>query len=170
MSTVNKGMTWHFSAPLGSHLRGVFETMIRAAKRTVSNIVGNVDITDEELHTAFTGAESLLNARPVTCQLTSKILCSLHQIISYLHRQAKSVKAEDYHPKKRWRRVQELVRLFWKRWIQEWLPSLSPRRKWKGQRDLNEGDIVLVISPDTSRGKWPLGRVLRVFPRRYSSS
>ena len=61
-------MKWHFSAPLGSHLRGVFETMIRAAKRTVSNIVGNVDITDEELHTAFTGAESLLNARPVTCQ------------------------------------------------------------------------------------------------------
>ena len=61
-------MKWHFSAPLGSHLRGVFETMIRAAKRTVSNIVGNVDITDEELYTAFTGAESLLNARPVTCQ------------------------------------------------------------------------------------------------------
>ena len=68
MSTANKGMKWHFSAPLGSHLRGVFETMIRAAKRTVSNIVGNVDITDEELYTAFTGAESLLNARPVTCQ------------------------------------------------------------------------------------------------------
>ena len=68
MSTANKEMKWHFSAPLGSHLRGVFETMIRAAKRTVSNIVGNVDITDEELHTAFTGAESLLNARPVKCQ------------------------------------------------------------------------------------------------------
>lgn len=54
---------------MGSHLRGVFETMIRAAKRAVSNIVGNADITNEELHTAFTGAESQLNEiNPLTCQ------------------------------------------------------------------------------------------------------
>ena len=64
MSTANKGIKWHFNAPLGPHLGGAFETMIKAAKRAVSNILGNADITDEELHTTFTGAESLLNARP----------------------------------------------------------------------------------------------------------
>ena len=53
---------------------------------------------------------------------------------------------------------------FWKQWIQEWLPSLSPTRKWnKEQRDLKEGNIVLVESPDTPQGKWQLGRALRVF-------
>ena len=57
------------------------------------------------------------------------------------------------------------MRHFWKGWIQEWLPSLSPRQKWnKERRDLKEGDIALVTSPDMPRGKWPLGRVLRVFP------
>ena len=77
----------------------------------------------------------------------------------------KSVKAEYYHPKKCWRQVQELVQHFWKWWIQEWLPLLSPRQKQnKEQRDLKEGNIVLVISPDTPQGKWSLETVLRVFP------
>lgn len=41
--------------------------MIKASKRAVSNILGNADITDEEeLHTVFTGVESLLNACPLT--------------------------------------------------------------------------------------------------------
>eukprot|EP00795_Rhopilema_esculentum_P017422 gene17422-9025_t len=75
------------------------------------------------------------------------------------------VDTEDYHPSRRWRRVQELVRHFWKRWMKEWLPSLSPRRKWnKEQGDLKVNDVVLIISPDTPRGNWPLGRVVKVFP------
>ena len=31
-----------------------------------------------------------------------------------------------YDIKRRWRRVQELVRHFWHRWLREWIPSLSP--------------------------------------------
>ena len=34
------------------------------------------------------------------------------------------------------------------------------------RRDVQVGEVVLVISPDTPRGKWPLGRVLEVYPRR----
>ena len=136
MSTANKGIKWHFNAPLGPHLGGVFETMIKAAKRAVSSILGNADISDDELHTAFTAAESLLNARPLTYQNAD-----IKDVIPltpnhFLFRQVggefapESVKTADYHPKKRWRRIQELVRHFWKRWIHKWLPSLSPRRKW----------------------------------------
>ena len=40
---------------------GVFETMIKAAKRAIIAILGNADVADEELMTAFTGAESLIN-------------------------------------------------------------------------------------------------------------
>ena len=39
-------------------LRGVHETMIKAAKRAVNAVLGNADVTDEELTTAFTGAEA----------------------------------------------------------------------------------------------------------------
>ena len=52
------------------------------------------------------------------------------------------------------------MRHFWGRWMREWLPSLTSRKKWYfPQRDLKEGDVVLVISPDTPRGHWPMGRI-----------
>ena len=42
--------------------------MIKAAKRAVNAVLGNADVTDHELTTAFTGAEALLNSRPLTYQ------------------------------------------------------------------------------------------------------
>ena len=42
--------------------------MIKGAKRAVKAALGNADVTDEELVTAFTGAEALLNSRPFTYQ------------------------------------------------------------------------------------------------------
>lgn len=63
------------------------------------------------------------------------------------------------------RRVQELVRHFWHRWLREWLPTLNHRPKLQEeQRDVHVNDVVLVVAPDTPRGPWTLGRVLEVFP------
>ena len=42
--------------------------MIKAAERAVYAILSNADITDEELLTAFVGAEGLINSRPLTYQ------------------------------------------------------------------------------------------------------
>ena len=39
-------------------------------------------------------------------------------------------KEESYNPKKRWQRIQELARHFWRRWMTEWVLSLSGRKKW----------------------------------------
>lgn len=49
--------------------------------------------------------------------------------------------------------------------MREWLPGLNARQKWfQTHRDVKVGDVMLVISPDTSRGSWSLGRVLEVYP------
>ena len=32
------------------------------------------------------------------------------------------------------------------------------------RRDIKVGDVVLVVSPDTARGNWPLGRILETYP------
>ncbi|KAJ8034714.1 hypothetical protein HOLleu_21675 [Holothuria leucospilota] len=62
-------------------------------------------------------------------------------------------------------RVQELVKHFWGRWVKEWLPTLNRRNKWKvPHKDLSVGDVVLTIEKDLQRGKWPLGRVVEVYP------
>ena len=65
---IRKGIKWTFNPPYAPHFGGVFETMIKAAKRAVMTILGNADVTDQELMTAFTGAEALINSRPLTYQ------------------------------------------------------------------------------------------------------
>ena len=169
--TANQGVNWKFNPPLAPHFGGVHETMIKAAKRAIHAILGNADITDEELTTAFTGAEALLNSRPLTYQSANPEddvpLTPNHFLFGQIGGQfaPESVDHTAFNPKKRWRRVQELVRHFWHRWIREWIPALNIRRKWlTTERDLQVGDVVLVISPNTPRGHWPLGRITEVFP------
>ena len=99
-------------------------------------ILGNADITDEELLTTFTGTEALINSRPLTYQSANPNddipLTSNH----FLHGQIggqfapELVDTMDFDPCKRWRRIQELIEHFWLRWIREWLPGLSKRHKW----------------------------------------
>jgi hypothetical protein len=60
---------------------------------------------------------------------------------------------EQVKPVKRWRRVQQLISQFWKRWRKEFLPSLNLRSKWFHlQRNLKVGDVVLVVDPNAKRG------------------
>jgi hypothetical protein len=42
---------------------------------------------------------------------------------------------------------------------------LHPRTKWaREEKDIQVGEMVLVIIPETSRGKWPLGKIVAVHP------
>jgi len=75
----------------------------------------------------------------------------------------------NYNPKKRWRRIQELTSHVWTRWIQEWVPSLSCRKKWyNSHEDLEVGDIVRIISTDSPHLHWLLGKVIDVYPGKDS--
>ena len=48
--------------------------------------------------------------------------------------------------------------------MKEWIPSLSHRKKWfTAQRNLDVGDLVLLIETDTPRGQWSLGRIIEAY-------
>ena len=51
--------------PLGSHFGGVFESLIKVAKKTLKAIVGNAGLNDAKLQPAFKEIEGLTNARPL---------------------------------------------------------------------------------------------------------
>ena len=143
--------------------------MVKSAKRALSAILSNSLVTDEELQTAFTGVESLINSRPLVYQSADPSddvpLTPSH----FLHGQVKggivpdTSESLEVRTVRRWRRVQELIGHYWKRWMREWLPILNSRKKWTVEkRDLKVDDVVMLIDPDTSRGKWPLARVTKL--------
>ena len=70
---------------------------------------------------------------------------------------------EDLFSRRRWPQVQYLADVFWRRWSREYLPLLQIRQKWQyPRRNLAVGDIVLVVTENTSRNQWPLGLVTAV--------
>ena len=168
--TANRGVTWIFNPPQAPHFGGAHEIMIKAAKKAIHAVLGEANVTDEELMTAFIGAESLLNSRPITYQTANPCDQTPLTPNHFLYGQVggtfapDSVDETEFQPKKRWRRVQELISHFWRRWLKEWLPSQNVRSRWNEEkRDLKVGDVVLAISSDLPRAHWPLGRITEIY-------
>ena len=65
-TTQKRPIEWKFNPPSASHFGGVFEILIKSAKKALKAIVGDTAVSDEELHTAIYGVEGLLNSRPIT--------------------------------------------------------------------------------------------------------
>ena len=145
--------------------------MVKAAKRVLLGTFHTTGLTDEELVSTIASAEDLMNSRPLTYQSSHggdlPPLTPNHFLMGQIGGRfaPDSVDTESFNPRSRWRQVQEVVKTFWDRWLSEWIPSLSPRRKWRQEYpDLKVRDVVLVLSSDLPRGKWPLGRITAVFP------
>ena len=109
--------------------------MIRSAKRAVNAVLGNAHVKDEELLTVFTGVESLMNSRPVT-QLSSDpndepVLTPNHFLLGHMGGELapENVDTTKFNPRRRWGRVQELIRHVWKRWMKEFLTSMHRCKK-----------------------------------------
>ena len=169
-SVANQGVKWHFNQPLALHFGGAHESIVKSAKKAIKAIIGQADINEEELMTAIVGAEGLINSRPLTYQSANHAddvpLTPNHFLHGQIGGQFASIVVDEtqYSPRKRWRRVQDLVRHFWKRWLRERLPGLSARKKWHRERpNIQTGEVVLLISSDTPRGSWPMGRVVEVY-------
>ena len=68
-------------------------------------------------------------------------------------------RADQFHQRK-WRQVQFLADLFWKRCLWEYLPSLQNREKWHGALpNLKQNALVSLANENTSRGRRNLGRI-----------
>ena len=146
---------------------------MKSVKRALQTVLHRADITDEEFMTALVHAEAFLNSRPLA--IISSDPSDLRPLtpMSFLigHMDISTALEEDAdrkevaHPRRRWLYVQRLVLEVWRRWLKELVPRMHVRVKWHGdKRKVEVGDVVLVMTKDTPRGKWPLGRVQDVFP------
>ena len=167
----HKGVQWHFNPPAGSHHGGSWERLIRSVRKILNVTVKEQLLDEEGLHTLLCEAEAVINSRPIT--KPSSDLNDL-EALTPNHLLLLKVKPElppgvfnkdDQYANRRWRQVQYLSDVFWKRWCKEYLTQLQERQRWSTPgRNFCVGDVVLIVDDTSPRNSWPLGRILETFP------
>lgn len=170
---LQKGIKWSFNPPTGSHYGGTWERLIRSVRKVLNSILKLQNLDEEGLQTVLCEVESILNGRPITKASTDsndlEALTPNHLLIlkTVPSLPPGEFKKEDVYARKRWRQVQYMSDLFWKRWVLEYLPQLQERQKWsRVKRNFKPGDIVLIVDNTAPRNSWLIGRIIQTFPDR----
>ena len=165
-----KNVKWRFNPPSGSHHGGVWERCIRSTRKILQAILKEQTICDESLATLMCEVEAIMNGRPLTkVSDDPRDLEALTPNHLLLLQSGPTLPPGvftkgDTYSRRRWRQVQYLADVFWRRWIREYLPSLQARQKWiQEHRNLQPNDIVLIVDDTAPRSSWPLGRVVEVY-------
>ena len=164
---LKREIDWHFNPPAASHMGGVWERQIRTIRKVLMSVISQQTLDDEALMTLLTVVEGIVNGRPIT-RLSDdprddKPLTPNHLLIL---RSGSTLPAGKFvHQdrfRRRWKQVQYLADIYWKRWIAEYVPQLQERQKWLNpRRNVQVGDLVLVSQSTTPRNQWPLGLVIK---------
>ena len=168
---LQKNVEWRFNPPAGSHFGGVWERQIRTVRKVMLAVMKEQQLTDESLVTYLCEVEAIVNSRPITAvsgdardlePLTPNHLLLLKgkPLLPPTLTDEK-----DTYARKRWKQVQYLSDLFWKRWSKEYLCQLQQRQKWiQPKENFKVGDIVLIVDNSRPRNSWQLGRVTSTMP------
>jgi hypothetical protein len=156
---------WKFNTPKASHTGGLFERMIRSAKESLYKVLPGGEVGDDELTTALTQVEGMLNNRPLTYVSTDTKDAEPLTPAHFLRGQEYSgliplLTDERSKYAARWRHLSMVMDHFWVRFMREFIPQLQKQDKWlKGYSDPAIGDVVCVLE-EKDKGKWPLGRII----------
>lgn len=177
----NIGTKWCFNIEKAPWWGGMFERLIRSAKRCLKKMIGRARLTFDELLTMVTEVEAILNSRPLS-YLSSD---DMDEVITPSHfltgRRVLSIpdglhakKGEEEDPEvtskdltRRMNHLNGLLNHFWKRWKVEYLLELRDCHRYNtGHPDakpVSVGDIVLVHD-EQPRGFWRLAKVIETVP------
>lgn len=154
---LQKGITWIFNPSAGLHFGGIWERQIRSVRKILNQTLKQQSLDDERLQTLSCEVEAIVNGRPITKVSNdvndSEALTPNHLLL--LKRQPVLRPGvflkEDLYARKRWKQVQYLPDIFWKRWTKEYLPLLQERQKWLVTRRNLKPDVVLTVDDSAPR-------------------
>jgi len=166
---LKREIQWKLQPPGASHMSGVWERMIRSARRALCAVAGTRNVDDYRLLTFMAEAEYTLNSRPLSAVSDDptdfEAITPNHILLLKPTCVAGVGTGTSLTSRKRWQQVQALADHFWKRWRKDYLYTLQGRSKWqRTQRELGVGDLVMLTDEWSPRNKWPLARVSAVFP------
>lgn len=171
---LENGTRWIFNPPHSSHMGGVWERMIGVTRRLLDSLLLDTAggyLTHEVLSTFLAEVSAIINSRPLVPLSSdpenpyplSPSLILTHKSDNIADVNVPSNVKDLYRAQ--YKRVQLLADMFWKRWRGEFLQTLQARRKWKeDQRNLQEGDVVVLKDKTIARNSWPTGVLTKVLP------
>ena len=162
---------WAFNTPVASHQGGVWERQIRTIRKVLEGLLKTQRLDDESLRTLMCEVEATINGRPITRVSDDpddlEALTPNHLLLLKVKPNLPPgvFDERDNYTRRRWKQVQYLADLFWKRWTKEYLPELQARQRWCTSKvNFSVGDVVLVVDSSAPRNSWPLGRIAKTFP------
>lgn len=163
-----RGVEWVFNCPANPSEGGVWERMVQCVKRVLRQTMKDVSPKEHVLQSLLIEAENIVNSRPLTHLPISpheeEPLTPNHFLLGSPNAALTPVISvpDDklFSIKKQWRVVKSLRDRFWKRWVLEYLPTLTRRVKWcEHTKPMKEGDVVFVCDPNLPRNQWRRGLV-----------
>ncbi|XP_050077439.1 uncharacterized protein LOC126564435 [Anopheles maculipalpis] len=166
---VGPEMKWSFNPPAAPHFGGCWERLVRSVKKVLSQFELPRKPTDEVLMSTLTEIEFIINSRPLTYvplddEMDTPITPN-HLLLGSSNGCKQPAVCDDSSTavKSAWRAAQHNADVFWRRWVSEYLPTLTRRSKWfESVRPIQVGDIVVIVDNCLPRNSWPKGRVIDV--------
>lgn len=157
--------------PRAPHQGGLWEAAVKSAKGHLKKVIGETVLTYEEMSTVLAEVEACLNSRPLITlrddPLDQLALTPGHFLVGtpLIVPPAKWVAETPMNRLSRWKMLQKMTQLFWRRWSAEYITQMYQRTKWKNHHtNMAIGDIVLVKNELLPPTRWPLGRITDVHP------
>ena len=166
-----KRIKWHVISTAAQHCNGIAERMIGITKKTLYNIIKETSLTKGEIDTVFAEVTQLVNSRPLMVKqspdpsslgpITPNHLLSGRATMDVPVIQCSG----NASLTRRLRFIEDLTQQFWKKWLVQVFPKLVPSQKWNTvERNLQEGDVVLLKDESKVSTSYKLGRVSKVIP------
>lgn len=174
---LQRNIQWNFNPPAGSHFGGVWERLIRSVRKLLNSVPKEQTLNEEGLRTLLCEIENTLNDRPITKVPNQhndlEALTPNHLLLMKKHPNLSPgiFSKEDSYSHRRWRQVQYLFNTSLTSFGNvgcENICHCQERQKWHVvKRNLQIGDVVLVIDERSLRNSWPLGRIIELQPDRH---
>lgn len=123
----------------------------------------------ETLRSFLLEAANIVNSRPLTHIPVSAAgeepLTPNHFLLGVPNAVHTSIPTDEkiWCLRKQWRIASALKNHFWRKWVRDYLPTLTRRTKWfQKSEPLKVGDLVLVCDEDVSRNQWVKGIIEKV--------
>ncbi|XP_073815948.1 uncharacterized protein [Musca autumnalis] len=158
---------WNFNPPSSPHMGGAWERLVRSIKTVLYKITPSRAPSDEVLFSNLIEVENIINSRPLAYvpigDEVEEAITPNHFLVGSSNGLKPMSMCDDSGVvlRQSWLISQQYANMFWKKWLAEYLPSLTCRSKWfERHAPLRKGDLVVIVDPFFPRNVWPRGKVL----------